>query len=264
MTTPRVNPELLKLAHAAIRRREKVAVQPPGDPAAGMPTDPMAGGMPPGGMDPSMMGGAMPPGGMDPSMMGGGGMPMAPPAAPMPAPMPGQPAPMPGQPAPMPGQPAAGSGKQNKDQMQQGMQMDMWQMKKYLFMLGEALGVPAPPSLMDGPNRDPQTGLPMAPGQPGSTSDPAVMQQEAQQMQQQQGGQGAAQGGPQGGAIPAIQPMEGAGPGMAAGGEKGAATVMGVPYGGGMISTTTGQYVKAGRQIKDKASALARLLTVRK
>ncbi len=84
-----VNPELIKLAVARLRKRAFVpggdpsmggggGMPPPGDPSMGggmPPMDPsMMGGMPPG--DPSM-GGGMPP--MDPAMMGGGMPPPPPP-----------------------------------------------------------------------------------------------------------------------------------------------------------------------------------------
>lgn len=201
-----VNPALLELAEWRLNDDKSAFVPPSGPPGApgGAPGgmgDSSAGGAPP---DPSMGGGAPP---MDPSM--GGAPPMAPPPAPAPMAPAAQAAPA------APAVAAPGAGKPNKDQQQQAMAMDMWQMKKYLFMMGEALGIKPPPSLLDGPNRDPNTGLPMAPGMPGSTSDPAVMQQEASNMQTQGG-----QGGDQQSSIPPIQGIQPAMPTPTTPGDK--------------------------------------------
>ncbi len=223
-----INPDLLQLAQwrlAQMANTEKQAFQPPVDPSQD-PAAAAAGGAPP--MDPSMAGGGAPP--MDPSMAGG-----APPAG-MPAP-----APAPG------GDPMAGGGGLTADSVRQIVQqtmqqsgmgagggagggagagkaakpdlaviaMDVFQTKKLIMAMFNQMGMPLPPDILDGPNRDPSTGMPMMPGAPGSTSDPAQMQQQAQQQQAAGGGGGGAQGG----AIPAIQPMQAAG-GSVGGGEK--------------------------------------------
>jgi hypothetical protein len=151
-----VNPELLRLAAWRLENPDgvKEAFVPPGamDPAAG-------GGAPPGAppMDPSMAGGA-PPGAppMDPSMMGGA-PPMAAPAA-------------------APAAPAV-AGKPAKADINT-VAMDIFQVKKLVMhfyrTVTDALGIPfnLPQDIIDGPNRDPATGASVAPGTPGSTSDP--------------------------------------------------------------------------------------------
>lgn len=210
-----INPELIQLAQWRLTQIEKQAFVPPG---AGDPSQ--------GGGDPSQAQGPVDPNGppVDPSQgaappMGGG----------------------PGGAAPMPG----GGGMTNdtiQQVVQQVMQqmgggagvaggagggmggkpakadintvaIDIFQVKKMLQYLFNSMGIPLPPDILDGPNRDPSTGAMMPPGAPGSTSDPAVTAQNAQQQggQQQPGGQA-------GGPIPPIQPMEGAGasPGGAA------------------------------------------------
>ena len=166
-----INVELIKLARQALEHR-KVAFQPPGGAPPGMPPgmDPsmMGGGMPPGAppMDPSMLGG-MPPGmPMDPSMMGG--MPPMDPMAMGGAPMPG------GEgltadsirqiiqeemaKSPVNG---AATGKPGKPDLL-AMSMDIFQMKKMLFDVINAMGLPVSRDILDGPNRDPNTGAPAA------------------------------------------------------------------------------------------------------
>ncbi len=178
-----INKELIKLARKAVR--QKVAFQPPeGDPAQG--------GMPPGAppMDPSMM----PPGG-DPSMMGG--MPPMPPGAPMPPP--GDPMAAAGG-APMPGgggltadsiraiikeeMAAAGAGggvagaggpgaagKPVKVDINT-VASDIFQVQKLILTMFSAMGLQMPQDILDGPNRDATSGMPVPQGTPGSTSDP--------------------------------------------------------------------------------------------
>src|ERR1700677_1512589 len=80
-------------------------------------------------------------------------------------------------------------------------EMDAFQTKKMVMHLAKSQGIEFPPDLLDGPNRDPRTGAPMAPGQPGSTSDPSVSGGDQSQS-----------------AIQPIQPMQGAFP---AGGDGG-------------------------------------------
>lgn len=183
-----INLELIKLARQALAL-EKKSFQPP------MPPDPMAGGMPPGmppgmPMDPSMMGGA-PPGGMppmDPAMMGGmpPGMPMDPSMMGGAPPMP----PMPMDPSMM-GGPVPGAGGLTADSIRQIIQeeiakampvgganggatngtgkpakpdlalmsADIFQTKKMIEGLYNAMGLPYPDGIMDGQNRDPATGM---------------------------------------------------------------------------------------------------------
>ena len=267
-----INPRLLGLAantvaKQAAARRVKQAVQPPMDPAAAM------GGMPPGappGMDPAMMGG-MPPGApIDPLMMGG-----APPMPPDPSMMGGAP-PMPGGGGltadsirqiirdeiakssigtPGGNGPAgpAGPGGQVKPAKPDlgAMQMDLFQTKKMVFKIADTMGIDIPPEIMDGPNRDAQSGMPVVPGTPGSTSDPAA---------QTMGG-----GGPPPSAIPPIEPIQPAMPGVeGGGGEKMSGYSVGEPYRGGMRNTLNGNLVGAGRDIMDQATALAMLFRGRK
>lgn len=147
----------------------KQAAQPPaGDPMAGgmppggMPIDPaMMGGMPPGGMppmDPSMMAGGAPP--MDPSMMGG--MPMD---ASMMAPSPA--APPAADPAVATADPAASpkSAKQQKEDLMNGIQAALDDIKDYtynnlmiLIKIANQLGVQIPAETLvsppDGKNMD--------------------------------------------------------------------------------------------------------------
>jgi hypothetical protein len=99
---------------------------------------------------------------------------------------------------------AAGAGKPVKASLET-VAMDIYQVKTLLVSMFNQQGWPLPSNILDGPNRDPNTGMPMAPGTPGSTSDPAQMQAAQQQ---------AGAGGAQGGAIPSIPPMEAAGPGV--------------------------------------------------
>lgn len=196
-----INPELLKVALWRIRNQkqaaEKQSFQPP------MSGDPSGGGGAPPGMDPSGGGGAPPPGpppgmaaGMDPAaaqMAGGGGdlQSMVTQAV---------------QQA-MAGAGGAGGGMGGKPMKADinTVAMDVFQIKKMLVFFFNSQNIPLPPDILDGPNRDPSTGAAMAPGAPGSTSDPARQAPAP-------GGDGG------GGAIPPIQPMEAAQVG--GGGEK--------------------------------------------
>ena len=220
-----INPELLELAEWRLRELAKQATTkqafvPPGDPSGGGggppgtagPADPsMGGGAPP--MDPSMMGGGggAPP--MDPSMMGGavpggGGL-----TADSIAQIVSQTMQQQQQSGAMggPGGPA-GANKLAKPDIAT-VAIDIFQVKKMLQYLFNTMGIPLPPDILDGPNRDPRTGASLPPGAPGSTSDPAGTAANAQQAQA--GGGGAPPGG--GGAIPPIEPMQGAAPPSAAG-----------------------------------------------
>ena len=153
----------------------KRAAQPPMDPSmmagGGMPMDPsMMGGMPPGGMpmDPAMMGGGAPP--MDPAMMGGmpadpsmmaGAPPMDPAAMSAAAPPPADPA------AAAPADPATGkmSAKQQKEELMNGIQASLKDIKDYVYnnlmiliKVANALNVQIPAEALvsppDGKNMD--------------------------------------------------------------------------------------------------------------
>lgn len=209
------NPELLRLAQWRIdnpeHELEKVAFVPPG---GGMPPgpggDPAAGGAP--GMDPGM--GAPPPG-MDAGMgMPPGGDPAAGAAPPPPAGGGGvdlealrqvirsemQQIQGGGMGA-APGAAAGAGGKPVKADINT-IATDCYQIKSLFTGLYNRLGWELPQNILDGPNRDPMTGLPMPQGAPGSTSDPNQQMQAAQSSQQQQ---------PQS-AIPPMEAMQGAFP----------------------------------------------------
>jgi hypothetical protein len=129
----------------------------------------------------------------------------------------------------------AGAGKPAKPDLNT-VAIDIFQVKKMLQYLFNQMGIALPPDILDGPNRDPSTGMPMAPGQPGSTSDPNITAQNAQQQQ------------PPGGQIQPIQPMGGAGgppPGGGAGGPP--------PGGGG-----GGQPPDATKSSEDRALYMGR------
>jgi hypothetical protein len=232
-----LNQELVKLARY---RLHKTAFQPPMDPSQQQggqpPMDPSMGGGAPPGMDPSQ-GGGMPPGmdpsmmqqqqqpppGMDPSMGGGGGMPPQDPSMGGGQPVPGaggltsdsirqimqevlgQLGVVPGQAGPGGG---AAGGKPGKPDLM-AMSMDIFQLKKMVSSIMNTMDIPMPQEIIDGPNRDPGTGVPMPPGSPGSTSDPS---RASQPMGGGGGGGGAGggAGGDQPGAIKPISPMQGA------------------------------------------------------
>lgn len=213
------NSELFKLAEWKLQQLDKEAFTPPasagGDPSGGPGgppgADPSAMGAPPPGMDPSAGGGQPPPspdpsgGSLDPNMltqmitqavqsaMGGMG---------------GQP----GQGGPG----AMGAGGKPMKASLETVGMDIFQVKKLVMSMMNAMGLPLPQDILDGPNRDPSTGLPMMPGQAGSTSDPSQMAAQAQQQQPQGQAPGAAGGQQQGSAIPPVSPMQPAGPGAEA------------------------------------------------
>lgn len=193
---PRINPLLLQYAVKQAFVPSDAAAGAGGPPAGGPPPDASAGGPPP---SPPAGGGGPPP--SPPAGGGSGGDLMS--ALPQMIQtavqsamggMGGQP----GQPGAMGpnGQPMGKPGK--PDPMAQAM--DLFQIKKMLTHICRINGWELPPDILDGPNRDPQTGAPMPPGAPGSTSDPAMSQ-------------GApAQGGGSPGAIPPIEPIQGASP----------------------------------------------------
>jgi DNA polymerase-3 subunit gamma/tau len=264
-----INPELVKLARYTVgRQRVKQAVQPPqqDDPSqqAG------GGGAPP--MDPSMMGGA---GGapMDPSMAaaaGGGGAPPADPSAGGGGPVPGGGGltadsirqimmDVLGQMGIQPGMGGAGGAggagmKPGKpDPMAQGM--DIFQIKKMLTTIMNAMGIEMPQDILDGPNRDPSTGAPMPPGAPGSTSDPSRQSPPAAG-----GGQGGQGGQPQS-SIKPIGQLQGAfptgGSGAGGGGGGGGGEKSGAAHLGEEESPRTSIRPAA---IRNKAAALNAVL----
>jgi hypothetical protein len=194
--------------------------------------DPSMGGAPPGGMppDPSMGGGA--------PMPGAGGLTADSIRQIMQETL-GQMGMVPGQSGPGGG---AAGGKPGKPDLM-AMSMDIFQIKKMMTTLFNTMGVPIPQDILDGPNRDPSSGMPMSPGAPGSTSDPSRVAPPAP------GGGGGAGGGQS--AIKPIQPMQGAFPG-ASGGEKSGEVRIGEET----------QPIKhgAGGEIKNKAAALNAVL----
>lgn len=240
-----VNSELLRLARERLTQEtEKQAFTPSG--AGGAPGgDPAA--MPPGG-DPAAMGGmppgAAPPPGMDPAAMGGmppgGGAPPPPPPPDAGGGAGGlgsgvdvgtmiqqavqqavQQA-MGGAPGMAGAAGAAGAGAKPVKANLEAVAMDVFQIKKMLTNIYQINEWPMPPDIIDGPNRDPATGMPMPPGAPGSTSDPARPSSPAPA-----GGGGA---GPSS-AIQPIQPMPGAFPEAGGGGGKTAGvTSVGTPH----------------------------------
>lgn len=178
---PLFNPELMALAQWRIEHPEEEVKQAFIPAGAGAPP----GGAPPGGppgappMDPAAAGGA-PPGG-DPS--GGGAPPMDPSQGVPPPPNGGMDAIMPQlqqmqaqiqqlQAGGGGGKPGGGGSSKAVDA--QAQQMDLFHVKKMMSGLYHAMGIPIPQELLDGPNRDPNTGLPLPPGTPGSTSDPSM------------------------------------------------------------------------------------------
>lgn len=223
-----------KLAADSKQAADKTAFVPPGaggDPAAGGGApppggggDPAAGGGPPPGAGDPSMGGAPP---MDPSMMaaaGGGGGGPVPGGGGMTADTISQIVAQTMQQMGMGGAGGGGAGGAGAGKMAKPdistVAIDIFQVKKMLQFLFNSMGIPLPPDILDGPNRDPATGTPMPPGAPGSTSDPS-------QMSQPPGGAGGAGGGQPGGAIPPIQPMQPGGPGV------GGAAAGGAPPGAG-------------------------------
>jgi hypothetical protein len=188
----RINWELFDIAThftEANLASQKQAFAPPPDIAAAMQQQ--GGGA---------AGAAPPPGGADPSMAAA-----APPADPNAA------AAMPAAPQPAPVAPAAPAqaGKPTKPDIST-VAMDVYQLKSLMMHMGQtlfgALNIPweLPQHILSGPNRDPQTGMPMPMGAPGSTSDPSVIQQQSQQQQQAPQAQGQ-------NALQPISPMPGAG-----------------------------------------------------
>jgi len=116
--------------------------------------------------------------------------------------------------------------------------MDVFQLKKMFLHFLKIQGIDLPPDVLDGPNRDPSTGMPVPMGQ--GSSDPA---------QSSGGGPG---GGGQQSAIPPIQPMQGAFPSPPGGG------------GGGDKAGSDGFRAKVGEEVSgerlvSKAAAVARI-----
>ncbi len=232
------NPELLKLAQYKIRlklaeeaRLEKSAVVPAvgGDPSAG-------GGqpMPPGG-DPMAGGGQQPP--MDPAAMQGGGG-----GGDISAMI--QTAVQQAMQTAQPGMAAGGAGAGGKQKQDiNTVAMDIFQVKKMLTHFFNMNNIPLPPDILDGPNRDPGSGMTVPPGTAGSTSDPNNTPPSS-------GGAGGGQGGGPNSAIQPIQPMQGAFPGADGGG--GQAKTAQIGY----------EYVNESRNanVASKATALAYLI----
>jgi hypothetical protein len=243
-----LNYEMLKKALAM----SKSAFVPGGDPSGGAqdpnagggpPPDPSGGGAPPPPPDPSMGGGGPPP---DPSM---GGAPPPPPDAGVGG-----------------GPPDGDIAAQVAQGVQQAMQMggmqgsgkptapkpdintvatDLFQLKKMFLHFLRVQGIELPPDILDGPNRDPQTGAP-AFGQAGG-SDAAP-------------GSSAVQAGGTS-AIKPIQPVAGAFPG---GGGAGGGGGMG-GGGGGMGKTSADQGYQIGQvhkyqDLMSKAGAVANVM----
>lgn len=204
-----LNKILIELAQHRLQKDaglEKSAVVPAG-----------GGGAPP--MDPAMAGGAPP---MDPAMAG-----MAPPmpGAPMPgAPMPG--APMPGAPmdpsmggAAPPVDPATGAPappKMKPEQMMQMLDFRLYNMQQQITAIMNALQVSVPPGALVTP-----------PGSPTPVAEAAVPGGPQDPTQAPGGEEGGGQS-----SIPAIEPIQGASPELAMGGQKSAAAPrVGTPYG---------------------------------
>lgn len=220
---------------------------PSQDPSAGMPGAMAgAGGAPP---DPSAMG-------MDPSAAGGG----APPDAsmmssPTPAPQPDitetirsimQQELAKSAPAAGGGGGAGGGGAAGRSARPDIVTVanDIFQVKKILTYLLNLWGIPLPPDVLDGPNRDPSTGLPVPPGTPGSTSDPSQQAAPA-------GGGGSA-GGPQG-AFPAIQPVQ---PAFGGGGGGSTKTSSDNIF---QLGVESSEATQSFNSITNRAAALAKL-----
>lgn len=116
---------------------------------------------------------------------------------------------------------------------------DVFQLKKMLMSFMRQQGFEPPMDILDGPGRDPQTGMPAA--SPMGGSDPTMGA----------GGGGDSGGGTQTpGAIPPIQPMQGAFPSPGGGGGEKAGSVR---IGEGIRSEA------AGEQVVNKAAAVARM-----
>lgn len=260
-----LNQELIKAARW--RSHQKRAFVPPGggDPSGGGAPpppggDPSGGGMPPPppGGDP-MAGGGMPPG--DP--MAGGGMPPPPPGPP-----PGDPSGGMGAGA----APGGGLGDVITSAMTNALTQagltgkggvgpngkptapkpdintiatDVFQLKKMFLHFCRVQGVELPPDILDGPNRDPQTGAPAASPTGGSDVAPGASAQPGQGDPSQAGGQSA---------IPPIGPMQGAFPGGPPAGGAG---------GGGMGKTSSVGESYGRRDFSNHAAAVARMFRQR-
>jgi hypothetical protein len=118
--------------------------------------------------------------------------------------------------------------------------MDVFQLKKMFLHFMKLQGIDLPPDVLDGPNRDPSTGMPMPMGQ--GSSDPS----------QSAGGPGPSGGaGPQS-AIQPISPMQGAFPSPPGGGG-------GTKAGADQFGAKVGEEVPSGTQLMSKAAAVARI-----
>lgn len=270
-----VNPELIKLARRSVMNQKR-AFQPPaagGDPSQQGGDPAAAGGMPPGmPMDPSQMGGQSP---MDPSMAGGappaGGDPSQGTAMPPPSPAPDTGAggltadsirqimqETLGQLGAVPGQSGPGGQKASGKPDLLAMSMDLFQVKKMLSTLLRAMGIEIPSDVIDGPNRDVSTGAPLPPNTPGSTSDP----NNTPAPQPAAGASGA--GGQQGNsAIKPITSMQGAFP-ASPGGDSGGGGKSAAVQALGSALPRDSATITSGKQIRNKAAALAAVLKPRK
>ena len=126
---------------------------------------------------------------------------------------------------------AAGGMKTNKPSIET-IAMDVFQLKKMFLHFLKIQGIELPPDVLDGPNRDPATGMPAPPDPTGGL-----------------GAQGGGGGAPQS-AISPIQPMQGAFP---------------APPGGGKTASfepRVGEEVNGTRTL-NKAAAMAQMLRQR-
>ncbi len=198
-----VSSTLFQMALRAVYADDPLMVKAavtPGDGGGGAPAPPMGGGMPPGMMPPGGGGGQPPP--MDPmAMMGAGAVPGMPPGQ-QPV-MPGMGG-MGGMPGGM-GQPA--QQKIKPEQMMQMLDFRLYNMQQQLTAIMTHLGATIPPGA-----------LVLPPGSPVSPPAEAALPGGPQDPSQQAGAQ---PGGGQQSAIPPIEGIQGAAPGMGGGGGGG-------------------------------------------
>ncbi len=234
-----VNPELVKLAAYRVNQGRPKAAFVPSDAVAGMGGgggggDPSGGGGAPPAAPPQAAPPAPPP--PDPSMGGGGGLSAGvdPNAGIAAAVAQGVQQGMSGAGGGAAG--AAGGGMKPPKPDINMVATDGFQTKKMLFALFRHLNIEIPPDVIDGPGRDPTTGLPAA--SPVGGSDPTQGTDQGQQSMQA-------------GAIQPIQPMQGAFPTPAPGG--GGEKAGGIRVGEGVSGSV------AGQQLVSRAAAVARM-----
>lgn len=220
-----VNPDLLSLVRQSLYKSAFVPAGEGGDPAAAAGGDPMAaGGAPPGG---------------DPQAGGGGGAGIDPGMLQQMVQQQVQQQMMAGQQAGMGGAPGAGAPSGAPIKPKIDVNVELMQIKNMLAKICDHLQIPIPAQDMVA---TPDKLMAMSQGQ--STASGA-----------QVGGQGGAQ---QGGAIPPIDPMQGAGtPGMAGAGMAG-------PEKMGFHDNGTAFNVDGFSKTSSRASAIARLLKARR